>query len=307
MLDAITTGFTAALGFGYQALRLYSLPLLGVLATIHIYMVWGQSLASGSNLGDALAEALLTLVRIGIFYWGLANLWAMGQASIRTFADWGAAAGGGAFAYTDFLKPSVVWDLGWKVAAPIDDFISRHSGWQLLWNAPDLFLFGLAKMTIVIAFWFASIAVALTVIEFWLAVVCGAVLIPWGVLSATSSLCEFALSWLVGGCIRSLLTALIMAIGKGMLENLPIPLVAGDPTLYGACTIAGAAAFLALMVWQVPKRAAYVAGRGAALGIGGDAVLQTVNSGWRTAMTGMAMTGGAIRGISRLLPIRGTP
>lgn len=305
LLDAITRGFIAALGTGFQVLASYSLPLLAVLAVIHFYMTMGQSVASGGHAGDALAEACLLIIRIGIFYWVCTNLWPMAQAGLHTFTQWGAAAGGGGFNYADFLSPSRVWEMGWVIAQPIDAFIARHSGMRLLWNAPDLLFYWVAKFTIVVAFWFAALAVLLTVIEFFLAVVCGAVLIPWGILSATASLCEFALSWIVGGCIRSLLTALIMAIGVTMQQQMPLTMVEGDPTIFGSATLAGGACVLAVLIWNVPKRAAMVAGRGAALGLGADTLTSAANTGWRTAVYGVSQVGGVIRGVSQMLPRRG--
>jgi P-type conjugative transfer protein TrbL len=308
LLDAITRGFVAALGLGYQALHAYSLPLLAALAVIHAYQMWGAAAAQGGNVGDALAGSLLMLVRIGTFFWGLTHLWAMGDAALHTFVQWGAEAGRSPFTVADFLHPSRIWAMGWTIARPVDEFISRHSGWQVVWNAPDLVLYSIARLVIVASFWLAALHVLLTIIEFFLAVVVGAVLIPWGVLSATSSLCEFALSWLVGGCIRSLLTALIMAIGTPMLENLPIATSNGDPTLFGAMTVAAAAITLAILIWHVPKRATLVAGRGMALGLGGDVLTTGAVTGWRTTLQGLSLvntgTGLAIRGISRLVQAR---
>lgn len=301
LLDAITSGFVAALGYGYQALHTYSIPLLAILATISLYQTWSLAVAGGGNIGDALAMAITTLVRIGIFYWGLTHLWSMGQAGLQTFVAWGAQAGGGSFTVADFMHPSRIWTLGWVIARPLDTFIGHFSGWQVLWNAPDLVMYSIARMLIVISFWLASLTVLMTIIEFTLAVVVGAVLIPWGVLSQTSSLCEFALSWLVGGCIRSLLTALIMAIGTPMLENLPFARTdVGDPTLYGAFTIVAAAGVLAVLVYQIPKRAAYVGGRGMALAMGGDVLTSGAVTGFRATMQGLSY----VSGVSRLIAAR---
>jgi type IV secretion system protein TrbL len=299
LFDAIARGFTAALGMGFQVLHGYSLPLLGILAAIHFYQVASAAVMYGhGSMGDALAGSLLLLLRVGIFYWGLTHLWTMAEAALHTFIGWGAQAGGGAFTLTDFLSPSSIWDMGWRISKPIDDLIARHSGWQVLFNAPDLLMYALARLCIVVAFWGAALAVLMTIIEFNIAVVAGAVLIPWGILSATSSLCEFALSWLLGSCVRSLLTALIMAIGSPMLQQLPITSVGGDPTIYGACTVAGASVVLAILIWAVPKRAALVAGRGMALGLGGDVLTTGAVTGWRAASQGMGMVS---QGASRLV------
>jgi type IV secretion system protein TrbL len=287
------------MGLGFQALHVYSLPLLGVLAAIHFYQVISTTVMYGhGGMGDALAGSLLLLLRVGIFYWGLTHLWTMAEAALATFVGWGAQAGGAPFGLADFLSPSRVWDLGWSISRPIDALIARHSGWAVLWNAPDLLLYSLARLAIVVAFWLAALTVLMTILEFYMAVLVGAVLIPWGILGATSSLCEFALAWLVGGCIRSLLTALIMAIGAPMLLQLPITESNGDPTIYGAMTVAAAAMTLAALVWQVPKRAALVAGRGMALGLGGDVLTTGAVTGWRAASQGMGMVS---QGASRLV------
>ena len=70
-----------------------------------------------------------------------------------------------------------------------------------------------------VAYWFVVLAfLAITthhmmmLIEYHLAVMCAAVLIPWGVWSATSSVGDFAVGWLTGGFIWALVRTAMLGI-----------------------------------------------------------------------------------------------
>ena len=198
IFDDITRAFVTTLEGGTVSLGAYSLPLLGAFALIGWYWTFGRALAAGGGqMGDALAAALLYAVNIGVAYWLLVNLSGMATASYQTFLQWGMAAGGGA-ATGVMLTPSTVVDLGFQIAEPIHATANRLTGWTGLWNMPQIMMLDIASTAIVAAFPFVAVALMVTQIEYHLAVMVGAVLIPFGIFGPTAFLTEFCIGWITG-------------------------------------------------------------------------------------------------------------
>jgi type IV secretion system protein TrbL len=112
-----------------------------------------------------------------------------------------------------------------------------------VWNLPTVIFFLAAFLLIIIAFAIMALHVMMTIIEFKLAVAAATVLIPWAVLTQTAVLGELALSWLVAGLVRVMLTAIMMSIGVPLFELFAFPggsPAAGgaDPTIYQAIVMA---------------------------------------------------------------------
>src|SRR2546430_16140578 len=96
ILDQITAAFVGALQTGIGALTQYSLPLLAVLGTIALYLSLSHAtLSSGVGAGDALAAAILSILKVGVFYWLLVNWVSLTTATLTTFLQWGIAPTGG--------------------------------------------------------------------------------------------------------------------------------------------------------------------------------------------------------------------
>jgi type IV secretion system protein TrbL len=113
----------------------------------------------------------------------------MASAAYQTFLQWGLAAGGGATAGL-LLTPSTVVDMGFQIAAPLMDYSARQTGWSAIWNISQVFMYDLTATAIVFAFPFVALALMVTQIEYHLAVMLGAVLIPFGIFGPTAFLTE---------------------------------------------------------------------------------------------------------------------
>ena len=73
----------------------------------------------------------------------------------------------------------------------------------------------------------------MTQIEYHLAVMLGAILIPFSIFGPTAFLAEFCISWLTGCLLRVLLTASIVGIGFPLFSTGTLALTpGGDPTNY---------------------------------------------------------------------------
>lgn len=303
-LDLIVNSFVVALQRGFVTLSVYTLPILAFCALVaYCSSLWPIVLGGG----DGLSAVLWICLRIGVFYFFSVSLGALSIAAFNTFLQWGAEAGGGGFTGASFLSPSTVATLGFKVALPIQEMLQRFTGMGALLNFPTIIAYMAAFWLIVLAFALISLHVVITIIEFYFAVLCSAVLFPWGLLSHTAHLCEFIVSWLTAGLIRILLTAIIMSISLPLFDQLAFTVTpGGDPTLYSAMILAVTAGVFAILAWQIPTRAAAVGGRGMAIGLAGNVLLP--HSGVRALAAGgramLGVGGHAIQGASRMIQAR---
>jgi type IV secretion system protein TrbL len=297
IFDDITRAFVTAMAAGTLSLGVYSLPLLGAFALIGWYWSFGRELAAGGAMtGEALAAALLYLVNVGVAYWILINLSPMATAAYETFLGWGVAAGGGDAAGL-LVTPSTVVDMGFQIAKPLMDYTAKQTGWASIWNFGQILMYDLASTAIVVAFPLVAVALMLAQIEYHLAVMVGAVLIPFGIFGATAFLAEFCLGWITGGLIRVLVTTVLVGLGFPLFSTAIIALTPGrDPTLYSAIIVALISLLYAWLAWTVPNRAAVACSR-VALGLSGSAVVSSAMTAARLALGSAA----AVRGVSTLV------
>jgi P-type conjugative transfer protein TrbL len=298
-LDTITAAFVSALQGGAETLGAFALPLLGVLAIIAFYTQLGPLLAMGGvGAGDAIASALLLLVRTGIFYWLLVNLSPLATAAFQTFLLWGNTAVGGSVTANTFTTPSTLIDLGFKIGKPLLEFGSLWQRLTTKWLPVMAFLHGLAYYAVLLSFLGVALHLMMTIIEYHMAVLVGAVLMPFGVLQPLAFFGEFSIGWLTGGLVRILVTGAIIGIAVPLFDVLsPTTTAGGDPTVYSSLMMAFTALVFAILSWVVPGRAASIAGRGVSLALHGGAIVAGAAGGLRGVLAVQA----AIRGISSLL------
>ena len=74
-------------------------------------------------------------------------------------------------------------------------------------------MYDLTASAIIFAFPFVAIALMVTQIEYHLAVMLGAVLIPFGIFGPTAFLTEFCIGWITGSLLRVLVTAVLVGVG----------------------------------------------------------------------------------------------
>src|SRR5262249_16161849 len=155
--------------------------ILSVVAIIAYYREFGARVLQGQgSLSDALGAPLLYFLSVSAYYYGLLHLNAIGNAALNTFVQWALEGGGASFDTTMLQRPSFIIEAGLKAAQPIAEFDtwfnSIKSTFKLAAHPGDL-----------IAYWFVLLAfMAITahhlmmLIEFHLALMGAAVLLPWG-------------------------------------------------------------------------------------------------------------------------------
>ena len=299
ILDTITAAFVGALQTGQGALAQYSLPLLAVFALLAFYLQLGPLLASGgAGAGDAVGSVLLSILKIGVFYWLLINLAPLTSAALRTFLQWGIAPTGGGISVDTFLAPSKVVDVGFVIGRPIREYTDSFLQWAGVWNWPMLITYSLAYYAIVIAFAFIALHLMMTLIEYYLAVMVATVLIPWGVLQPTAFFTEFSIGWVTGGLVRILVTAGIVGMALPLFNLVRFKTTGGgDPTFYSAMVCALTSVIFAILAWVIPARAATIAGRGVSLALHAGTLVAGAAGGGRALLAARE----TIRGASRML------
>jgi type IV secretion system protein TrbL len=299
ILDTITRVFVDALRTGTGALHQYALPLLGVFALIAFYLEFGPCVMSGvSSLGDALGSLLLTALKIGVFYWLIVNLEPLARALFLTFLQWGLAPTGGGVSAETFLNPSRILDLGFRAAFPLSAFVQKFSGLSAAYNMFTLAGFTIAYWIIIVAFAFVTLDLIVTIIEYHMAVLVAAVLLPFGILRPIAFFSEFAIGWLTGGLVRILVTIALIGIAVPLFDLLVFrTTTGGDPTFYSALIVACTSGIFAVLAFVIPARAAGIAGRGMALALHGGTIMAGAASGVRGIMT----VASGVRGVSTML------
>ena len=216
----------------------------------------------------------------------------------------GAGGTGGTILTVEMIqKPSFIMTEGLKAAYPVAD---QASWFERIWASVKM----LNKPGEMVAYWFVVLAfLAITthhmmmLIEYHLAVMCAAVLIPWGLWSATSSVGEFAVGWLTGGFIRALVSTAMLGIALPLFALLNKP-AEGFITLYNTVMLIGGAFIFAVLAWVIPARAAGIASRGMSLAVHGGALTAQAMTFARFGMMAQGAGAVATRAHSRMMAAR---
>jgi P-type conjugative transfer protein TrbL len=304
VFNDITNAFINPIDGGFGILSQYALPLLGVLGLIYLILILSEAVLRGLSLNDLLANFTWAVIKLGIFYWIIVIFRELALAALDTFVTWGLAPGGGQFGLPDFLNPSRVVDAGFRAAVPLQDFITKQTGWAALFNWPQVMLFRGAYVCVVLGFVGMALAVMIALIEMHLAIMAGIVLFPWGILTQTVFLSELAIAWITAGLVRMFITAALMGMSVPLFALAALPNIPGaDPDIYGSVILTVVAVLFAVLVWLIPNRAAGMAGRGAALALTGEHVVSTGVAGFQGAQFAARASAEVVRGVSQMVRV----
>ncbi len=297
-IDDVTAAFLTALEAGGTRLGAYSLGLLSVVALIAYYREFGARMLVGQgSVSDALGAPLLYILTVGGYYYGLVHLREIGMAALNTFVQWGVQGGGGSFDVAVLQHPSFILETGLKAARPIADF---HTWFSAIKSTIKLS----ASFGDLLAYWFILLAfIAITahhmmlLIEYHIALMCAAVLLPWGLWSFTAPLAEFSLGWLTGGVVRALVGTAMLGIAFPLFDLLNRPSASDIITVTQTVVLVGASIIFCVLCWVIPARAAGIAGRGVSLALHGGTLMSAAATFARFGL----MATGAVRGVSAML------
>ena len=301
LLNLLAGTYLGALEAGARALTQYAIPILSLAALIQFHREWWPVvLSGGGHMGEALGHFVVMLITLGFYMWLLLNLWTIGQAAFDTFAGWGMLGSGNGLTSEQLRNPGFILDIGLRVAFPQ----AEQATWlQKVWQGLNL-AFSPSEWLIVVLIIAAFLAIAIhhlfMLVEFYLALMCGHVLIGWGIWRTTAHFAEFSLGWITGALIRVLVSCTMIGLSVPLFQQLRAPVVTGgvfDVMTYiqTATPVVGSIVF-AVLAWVLPARAARMAGS-ASLGLTGS----TIASAAMTTTRFVQMGTGAIRGASQML------
>ena len=240
--------------------------------TIGYYREYSATvMSSGAGLGDALAGFLLLVMGLGITLWIVTMIIPMGDALFQAAITMGLTAAGSPITANQLRSPSFLLSMHKIVTKPLENFILAHTGWAVLLNGPTVLSFWLAELAIYITFVGIALHVALIQIEFYLAILSAAVLLPCIVLTSSTFLGEWVVGWVLGCTTRVFLISAIAAIGVPLFQSLALAPVGGasaDPTWVEALGVVAGSVLFGMLAWFIPGRAANLVGSG--LGLSGS-------------------------------------
>src|SRR5262249_20137771 len=234
LIDKVVGSFLGAIQAGTLAIAPFGVGALGVLALIaYGTRQWPLVMSSGAGLGDALAGFLLLVMGLGITLWIVTMIIPMGDALFQAAITMGLTAAGSPVTANQLRSPSFLLSMHKIVTKTLENFILAHTGWAVLPNGPTVLSFWLAELAIYITFVGIALHVALIQIEFYLAILSAAVLLPCIVLTSSTFLGEWVVGWVLGCTTRVFLISAIAAIGVPLFQRLALAPVWGtipDPT-----------------------------------------------------------------------------
>jgi P-type conjugative transfer protein TrbL len=301
LLNLIAGAYLGALEQGARALAIYALPILGIAALIQFQREWWPvMLQGGSQIGDALGHLLFLVVTVGFYMWLLIHLWDLGQAAFDTFIGWGLLGAGNTVTTAQIRNPGFLLTIGLKIAFPLAE---QATWWEKVVQGIGLMLNPgewLVVVAIMVAFSALAVHHLFLLVEFYLALLCGEVLIGWGIWRTTAHFAEFSLGWLTGSLIRALVSCVVIGIAIPLFQYLRTPPTSTSPFdvltyVQTGLPVVGAFIF-AVLGWYLPSMAARMAG-GFSLGLTGS----TVASAAMTTLRFSQMSTGVVRGTSQLM------
>ena len=214
VLNQVFQAFLSAIEAGTMVLSEFAMPILAFAALC--YMAWrvgGQLVTGGHTLGHSMGDMMFMLVTVGLYMWILTHWSELTTGILETMLMFAMRLEGvGDSARRLLREPGVIWQVGQAAIKPLLDFDSWQRGmastFHLLVNPFDL----ITIIAVLASFFLMTLAHGAMLLEFYLAVMVGVVMLPWSLLRPVGHLGEFAAGWLTGCCIRILVSCVIVGL-----------------------------------------------------------------------------------------------
>jgi type IV secretion system protein TrbL len=251
---------------------------------------------------DISSKLIRKILYVGAFAFIIGNFNGLAKIVFNSFAGLGLLASGSALSHTEFLQPGRLASIGIEASRPLLDQISSLGGFpEVFSNLDSILVLFLAWLVVIISFFFLSIQLFVTLIEFKLTTLAGFVLVPFALWNKTAFLAEKVLGNVVASGIKVLVLAVIIGIGTGLFAEFRT--VPDEPSIDHALVVMLASlALLGLGIFGPGIATGLVSGApqlgagaaaGTALGVAG------MTAGAAAVATGI---GGAVLAGSRMAP-----
>lgn len=243
---------------------------------------------------DIIARLVKKTLFVGIFAYIIGNWDMLARIVFESFAGLGLKASGTGFTTTELLQPGRVAQVGLDAGRPILDSISGLMGYiSFFENFIQIVVLLFAWAVVLLAFFVLAVQLFVTLIEFKLTVLCGFVLIPFGLFGKTAFMAERVLGNVISSGIKVLVLAVIIGIGSTLFSEFTDAIGNAQPTIEDAMAIVlGALCLLGLGIFG-PGIASGIVSGGPQLGAGAAAGTALTAGG---VMAAGAAAGGAALG-----------
>lgn len=254
---------------------------------------------------DIIARLIKKTLFVGIFAYIIGNWNALARIVFESFAGLGLKASGTGFTAAELLQPGRVAQVGLDAGRPILELISGLMGYiSFFENFIQIVVLLFAWVIVLLAFFVLAVQLFVTLIEFKLTVLCGFVLIPFGLFGKTAFMAERVLGNVVSSGIKVLVLAVIVGIGSTLFSEFTDAIGGAQPTIEDAMAIVlGALCLLGLGIFG-PGIASGIVSGGPQLGAGAAAGTALAAGGVAAAGAAaggaaLGATGGALAGTAR--------
>ncbi|MDV3458240.1 P-type conjugative transfer protein TrbL [Sphingomonas sp. HF-S4] len=254
---------------------------------------------------DIIARLIKKTLFVGIFAYIIGNWNALARIVFESFAGLGLKASGTGFTAAELLQPGRVAQVGLDAGRPILESISGLMGYiSFFENFIQIVVLLFAWVVVLLAFFVLAVQLFVTLVEFKLTVLCGFVLIPFGLFGKTAFMAERVLGHVVSSGIKVLVLAVIVGIGSTLFSEFTDAVGNAQPTIEDAMAIVlGALCLLGLGIFG-PGIASGIVSGGPQLGAGaaaGTALAagSVVAAGAAAGGAALSAAGGALAGTAR--------
>ncbi len=249
---------------------------------------------------DIVARLVKKTLFVGIFAYIIGNWNTLAKIVFESFAGLGLKASGTGFTTAELLQPGRVAQVGLDAGRPILESISGLMGYiSFFENFIQIAVLLLAWVIVLLAFFVLAVQLFITLIEFKLTVLCGFVLIPFGLFGKTAFMAERVLGNVVSSGIKVLVLAVIVGIGSTLFSEFTSAIGNAQPTIEDAMAIVlGALCLLGLGIFG-PGIASGIVSGGPQLGAGAAAGTALAAGG--VVGAGAALGGAALGGAGAAL------
>jgi len=254
---------------------------------------------------DIVARLVKKTLFVGVFAYIIGNWNTLARIVFESFAGLGLKASGTGLTTAELLQPGRVAQVGLDAGRPILESISGLMGFVSFFeNFIQIVVLLFAWVIVLLAFFVLAVQLFVTLIEFKLTVLCGFVLIPFGLFGKTAFMAERVLGNVVSSGIKVLVLAVIVGIGSTLFSEFTDAIGGAQPTIEDAMAIVlGALCLLGLGIFG-PGIASGIVSGGPQLGAGaaaGTALAAggVVAAGAAAGGAALGAAGGALAGAGR--------
>ncbi|MEM7730166.1 MAG: P-type conjugative transfer protein TrbL [Pseudomonadota bacterium] len=291
VIDRFMETFTTYIDSGFGLLGPEVDFLVATLIVIDLVLA-GVFWAMSSD-GTVMAKFIKKVLYIGVFAYIIGNFAFLAGVIFDSFTGLGLQATGTSLSASDLMRPGFIASTGFDAAAPILDTIKELTGPVAFFvNIVLITVLFLAWLITIFSFFFLSIQLFVTIIEFKLTTLAGFVLVPFALWNKTSFLAERVLGNVVSSGIKIMVLAIIVGIGSTLFSEVTANL-SGDVTLEDAgSVILASLALFALGLFGPGIATGLVSG---APQLGAGAVVGTAAAVGAAGAAGTAVTVGGAR------------